>query len=209
MSDSTDPTGAPNGGGLRISDAAALRAIAHPLRQRILLELKVLGHARAADLARQIGRPANAISFHLRVLARAGIIVEAPELARDKRDRVWRVVAGEFEVDPDLPGVDLAVQPYLQWLRWLFGHAGEVNRGNRGLASMQSRDGLFTREEVDQLITEMGELVDRWHRRALEASRAGRDADRTYHQIFFAVGPTDPGTDDEPVAADHRSSAED
>lgn len=45
-----------------VQDPAALRAIAHPLRQRILMELAVLGHARAADLARATGEPANSVS---------------------------------------------------------------------------------------------------------------------------------------------------
>ena len=91
-----------------VQDPAALRAIAHPLRQRILMELAVLGHARAADLARATGEPANSVSFHLRVLARAGMIVEAPEHARDRRDRVWKNVAESYAVAPGTPG---AVRP--------------------------------------------------------------------------------------------------
>ena len=43
----------------RVQDPAALRAIAHPLRQRSLVELAVLGHARAADLAQATGEDAE------------------------------------------------------------------------------------------------------------------------------------------------------
>ena len=32
-------------------------------------------------------------SHHLKVLAEAGLVVEAPELARDRRERWWRLVA--------------------------------------------------------------------------------------------------------------------
>ena len=45
---------------------------------------------RAADIARELGIPANQASFHLRQLAKYGLAVEAPELARDGRDRVWK-----------------------------------------------------------------------------------------------------------------------
>src|SRR5215207_823011 len=45
---------------------------------------------RAADLARELGLPANQMSFHLRQLAKYGLVVEAPEAAHDRRDRVWR-----------------------------------------------------------------------------------------------------------------------
>lgn len=73
-----------------------LKAIANPLRRQIFDALSALGTARAADLAETLGVPANKISFHLRELAKAGMITEAPELARDKRDRVWRPVGSGF-----------------------------------------------------------------------------------------------------------------
>ena len=45
---------------------------------------------RAADLARELDIPANQASFHLRQLAKYGLVEEDPDAARDKRDRVWR-----------------------------------------------------------------------------------------------------------------------
>ena len=73
-----------------LSDPRVLRAIAHPVRNRILDELGASGPTRAADIARELGIPANQASFHLRQLAKYGLVEEAPEEARDKRDRVWR-----------------------------------------------------------------------------------------------------------------------
>src|SRR5690349_23814081 len=74
-----------------MSDPRVLRAIAHPTRGRILDELQATGPMRAADLGDALGIPANQASFHLRQLAKYGVIVAAPEAARDKRDRVWRL----------------------------------------------------------------------------------------------------------------------
>lgn len=66
-----------------------LKALSHPVRRRIADVLSA-GPARAADLARDLDLPANQMSFHLRTLAEAELIVEAPEAARDRRDRVWK-----------------------------------------------------------------------------------------------------------------------
>ena len=72
-----------------------LRAIAHPVRNRILTELTATGPMRAADLARELGVPANQASFHLRQLSKYGLIEEAPEAARDQRDRAWKATVDE------------------------------------------------------------------------------------------------------------------
>ncbi len=74
----------------RSHDPQVLRAIAHPVRNRILDELGATGPMRAADIARELGIPANQASFHLRQLAKYGLVEEAPEEARDGRDRVWQ-----------------------------------------------------------------------------------------------------------------------
>lgn len=89
----------------RVTDVATLRALAHPVRQRILIELSIRRSLRAADLADIIGEPANAISYHLRSLAKAGLLIEAPELARDSRDRVWTVAHPEGIYLPDRKSV--------------------------------------------------------------------------------------------------------
>ena len=52
----------------------------------------------AGDAAQRLNIPSNKVSFHLRVLAEAGLIEEAPELARDRRDRVWRAVDTPFDL---------------------------------------------------------------------------------------------------------------
>ena len=67
-----------------------LRGIAHPMRGRILDEMEAGGPMRAADVAERLDIPANQASFHLRQLAKYGLVVEAPEHARDGRDRVWK-----------------------------------------------------------------------------------------------------------------------
>ncbi|MFD3706702.1 ArsR/SmtB family transcription factor [Nocardia sp. NPDC058658] len=72
-----------------ITDPAALRALAHPLRQRILRALAEHGPATATALAARLEENTGATSYHLRQLAEHGFIEEAPELAKGK-ERWWR-----------------------------------------------------------------------------------------------------------------------
>ena len=63
-------------------------AMAHPLRLEII-GLLVDGPATASMLARRLGESSGSTSYHLRVLARAGAVVEDPELGT-RRERWWR-----------------------------------------------------------------------------------------------------------------------
>lgn len=86
---------------------AMLKAYSHPLRRKMLNLLRRQTYLRAADFAAQLDVPANSASFHLRVLADAGLIEEAPEKARDRRDRVWTGTKGAFNVGgPENPVPD-------------------------------------------------------------------------------------------------------
>lgn len=83
-----------------------IKAVSHPLRRRILELMHEDVPRRAADLAELVGAPANSVSFHLRQLAKAGLIVEAPEHARDRRDRVWVGAGSGYSVPTPASPVD-------------------------------------------------------------------------------------------------------
>jgi DNA-binding transcriptional ArsR family regulator len=72
-----------------VSDVATLKAVAHPLRVRLLGSLRLDGPATASELGRRFGESSGSTSYHLRQLARFGYVEEDPEQpnARDKR---WR-----------------------------------------------------------------------------------------------------------------------
>lgn len=75
----------------QITDSRVLAALAHPLRRRLMDVLKVYGPCTVGMLADRTDQaPAN-VSHHLKVLAAADLLVEAPELARDRRERWWRL----------------------------------------------------------------------------------------------------------------------
>lgn len=176
---------------MHVTDPAVLRALSHPLRQRILAELSVVEHARAADLADTLGEPANSISFHLRVLARAGIVTEAPEHARDRRDRVWKQAVDAFTINSQIAGVDQFLGSYVDWLQTMLLQASQQPTGEDGAATV--RTGLLTTEEMRQLVTEVNTVIERWTEHGREAARHDRtDPARRSHRVMFAIGPWEP-----------------
>ncbi|MET3974846.1 helix-turn-helix domain-containing protein [Cellulosimicrobium sp. TH-20] len=181
-----------------VQDPAALRAIAHPLRQRILMELAVLGHARAADLARATGEPANSVSFHLRVLARAGMIVEAPEHARDRRDRVWKNVAQSYAVEPGTPdAVRHVVRPALAWAEETFRRGSVMGAREDRILALSTL--VLSPEQAATMTRELQELLERWNTRSLDEGRADPEARRETYQVLAVLAPRDlPSADDEP-----------
>ncbi|MHC5906131.1 ArsR/SmtB family transcription factor [Streptomyces sp. S6] len=71
-------------------DAAALKALTHPLRIELLGLLRQFGPATASELAERTGESSASTSYHLRVLAKYAFIEEAEH--RDGRERRWKSV---------------------------------------------------------------------------------------------------------------------
>src|ERR1700760_754969 len=86
----------------RISDPTALRALAHPLRLALLDRLMYLGEQTAAQCADAVGSTASNCSYHLRALARVGLV--EPAHSSDRRERPWRATSTGLEFGPADPG---------------------------------------------------------------------------------------------------------
>ena len=71
-----------------ITDLGIIKALAHPLRRRILEHLQ-RGPESATTLADKLAENTGATSYHLRELAKQGFLEEVPELSRGKQ-RWWR-----------------------------------------------------------------------------------------------------------------------
>ncbi|MEU4677524.1 metalloregulator ArsR/SmtB family transcription factor [Micromonospora sp. NPDC023737] len=85
--------------GLRISDPQVMRALAHPARLAIMEHLSALQEgATATESAEVAGLSPSATSYHLRELAKAGLIEPAPSRG-DARERIWRTVSSSWTVD--------------------------------------------------------------------------------------------------------------
>jgi Helix-turn-helix domain len=109
-------------------DGPSLRALAHPLRMRLLAELRYHGPATATRLGERLGESSGSTSYHLRVLAAHGLVVDDPDHAAGGGrggQRWWRAAhdmtswtSGEFTSDPDADPDDRAAEA------WLSGYLG-------------------------------------------------------------------------------------
>src|SRR3954462_610519 len=82
-------------------DAPALKALAHPLRVQILRTLELRGQVSVTGLAGELGETTGAVSYHLRQLARHGLVEEgdAEQAAGvGRRRRLWRMAADEIHM---------------------------------------------------------------------------------------------------------------
>lgn len=199
-----------------LHDPQVLRAISHPVRNRILDELGARGSLRAADIARDLGIPANQASFHLRQLAKYGLIEEDADAARDRRDRVWRSVSPDgFSVNFDdfasQPGGAAAAAVFRRsataWAQQVVQQAYEAPRDEHVHRSITSTGLHLSREEAAQLSDDINDLIDAWSLRTRDRHDVPRDGPdgeegeegagnrRTY--LYFGVvlphpGPVEP-----------------
>lgn len=191
-----------------ISDPKALRAMAHPVRMRLLEALTSEGTATATRCAQLLGDTASNCSFHLRLLGRYGFVERAP--GGTGRERPWRLTSVTQDLrpdpaDPDAVAAGRAVDETL--LSWEMGRISAAIRtapdpdwqGTRvqGGASM-----WLTAQEARELSAGLGELVGRFIDRAGDPTQ--RPAGARPLRLFFALSPitdlheADPSTDPAP-----------
>ena len=71
-----------------VLSTSAMRALAHPLRLRILDELSAYGPMTASGLASRVGESSGVLSYHLRQLEKHGLVREDESLGT-ARERWW------------------------------------------------------------------------------------------------------------------------
>jgi len=85
--------------GVTISDPQVMRALAHPARLAIMEHLSSTGASvTATECAEVTGLSPSATSYHLRALAKSGLIQEAPSQG-DARERRWQATFQSWNVD--------------------------------------------------------------------------------------------------------------
>jgi predicted ArsR family transcriptional regulator len=186
-----------------LHDPRVLRAIAHPVRNRILTELDASGPLRAADVAVRLGIPANSASFHLRQLAKFGLVEEDPEAARDRRDRVWKATDEEgYNVNLDqvekMPGGKAASAVFrrtkVAWAHHVVEQAFGEDRTPGTTRTVTEQAVRLTKAEALELTDELTKLIESWQHR----TRDDEHEDRRTYLVFQVVQPY-PGHPEQPV----------
>ncbi|WP_432478812.1 ArsR/SmtB family transcription factor [Nocardioides sp. GXQ0305] len=95
-------------------DATALRVLAHPLRSRLLSQLRLHGPATATDLAEVLETNTGATSYHLRKLESVGLVTDTG--TGEGKRRVWEASTRGHQYTPsDFIG-DVEAEASLSWL---------------------------------------------------------------------------------------------
>jgi DNA-binding transcriptional ArsR family regulator len=178
----------------QVTDSRVLAAMLHPLRRRLMDVLKVYGPATASVLALRTDQAVANVSHHLKMLAGADLIVEAPELAKDRRERWWRLsspslrwATGDFDDDPaDQAVANAAVSLNLDrhtGLARAWYASREEHPAWNGAAFSADKWLHLTPAELGQVEREILGVFDRW------AQRDVPDDAETREPVFlFAYG---------------------
>jgi hypothetical protein len=147
----------------RITGKSAIAALASPVRQEIIDTVEALGSATIAEIAVQLGRPADGLYYHVRRLVRAGLLV-----GNGSGYRTPRPLRLDYDRDP--AAVRRVIASMLRIARRDFdaGFAGATTRGpRRSLWAGRATGWVGVRElaEINTLIARIDKLLHRPRRR--------------------------------------------
>ncbi|MBO1755416.1 helix-turn-helix transcriptional regulator [Allobranchiibius sp. CTAmp26] len=175
--------------------AKSLRTLAHPLRSRLLGQLRVHGPATASDLARTLGTNTGATSYHLRRLEESGLV--ADDGSGTGRRRVWvaQVVeqADEGPATPDEHAAELWLQrDYVEYFatradRWAT-ERQEWPQGWQQNCGLEDHPVLVTTEQLSALAAELSEVFERYRR--VGAGSPGARRVTAYTALLPVDGPS-------------------
>jgi DNA-binding transcriptional ArsR family regulator len=93
-------TDVPHRSQIDVRDPKAMRALANPLRLNILGLLRRSGPHSVGELSELADAAPGSVSYHLTTLQKFGFVAEAPEYARDGRERWWRAAHRTTHYEP-------------------------------------------------------------------------------------------------------------
>lgn len=191
-----------------IDDPSVLKSLAHPRRRRILARLGEHGPATSASLARDLGLNTGATSYHLRELARNGLVEETdPPDGSHGRERWWRTPRHDLRFPPRSAQEEAFRQALDEYARSTF--TRDFEDFNRALEAT-AEDGTWgdafpfssgsiqvTPEELSGFFEEYIALLKRYQR----APEQMPEGARTVVTRFLAFPSTSDGA---PESEDHR-----
>ena len=150
-----------------LTDAQTMRALAHPVRIALLEALTLEGAKTATEVGELIGESPTTCSFHLRQLARYGMVEEAG--GGKGRARPWRAssLGFSFASSHDEPERDVAANALVHLIRerqlgryreWIETRA-TYPRAWRDAAGNSEYLCYLTVEELAQLNADLGALL--------------------------------------------------
>lgn len=182
----------PPGSRLRLHDPGAFKALAHPLRIRLLGLLRLEGPATATLLGGRLGESSGSTSYHLRELERFGFVEDVPGRGTG-RERWWRAVHRSTSWDRDEandPAVadvleqqllDTRARVYDAWTR----QRGALLPQVRAAGTLSDSVLRLTVDQIARLSAELNAVLAQWD---LETAEPGTDGTNLV-SVFTDVVP--------------------
>jgi DNA-binding transcriptional ArsR family regulator len=188
---------------IQLTDPRALRAVAHPTRLKLLGELRRVGPLTATQAGGRIGESPAGCSFHLRLLAKYGLVEEAG--GGRGRARPWRATAmghewasrgpsGEPDEASDLLTRVVVERWFEESLKWVERRGAETEEWAEA-AVFDDRLLFLTPAELEDLNRRVAELLEPYVRRITDPDIRPDEARAvTFIQLGFPIeaeGPAD------------------
>nr|WP_240895001.1 helix-turn-helix domain-containing protein [Kineococcus siccus] len=176
-----------------------MRVLAHPTRLALLGELRSEGPATVGALSRALDEAPGSVSYHLGRLVDAGLVAEAPGLARDRRERWWQALHQMTTVeptdsldDPERHAASTALRRefarrYATVLEEHLSAEASLPRELVAASTTGDRQLRLTAAELRELSGELEALADRWQARSDAPAADGRGATHRVALIHAAV----------------------
>lgn len=177
----------------RIGDPRALRALAHPLRWKLIDLLTAHGQLTATQCSAESGESVASCSYHLNMLAKYGFIEQAP--SGPGRDKPWRMLSTRQQLSGAGMGeegelaAEAATEAFLDHelakLKARLRAAGREPEHWHSATAVSGTTTWLTVEELGEVTEQLRQIAARYADRA--SNRAVRPAQGREVRIFFAT----------------------
>jgi len=171
----------------RPSSPRELRALAHPLRLRIIGELRTNGPLTVGRLSDIFDEAPGSISYHLGMLVEFGYVSEVPELAADRRERWWRAAHEMTRLAPDEASGGVRhqiVDIYAATLHRVIDAEPATEQEWRAAATSSDVIAHLTPGQLAQASAELDALLEKWADVGREATADSRPAQLIGHAFL-------------------------
>ena len=157
-----------------LTDPKAIRALAHPARQRVIDELYSGPVLTATEAAQLCGLTPSAMSYHLRALEKWGIVVR-DDAGGDARERPWRAAARSLSINQTAHGASSAATTKAFASTFMAGLVEDLEawavsdrRGERDGTTMSRGRMWLTVEEAKALGKQVNALLESYEGRTAD-----------------------------------------
>jgi DNA-binding transcriptional ArsR family regulator len=185
----------------QVTDARAMRALAHPLRVAVLEAMRRDGEITATEAAERLGESPGNMSWHLQTLAKYGFVQEAGT-GRGRR-RPWRLTSESQSFETGMDDAETATagealertfvdRAHTQLREWWSRRAAYPRKWRRA-AFMTDSVTYLTADELAGILDEIQAIYDRYAERDKTGPRPAGALPVRLHARGHPLAPTPSG----------------